>query len=119
MLFRNILILIFFSIIFIGVNITFFPLHFAGLQGYPRKYIDFSDLHGLWNVISSFGSLISILGLLVFVYMIYVSLVSHILILSDDKITSNPEAILFNYTFRHSYQASLTFFGFKLLNIIL
>lgn len=47
LVFNNFLIFVVFFMMFVGVNTTFFPLHFAGLQGYPRKYIDFSDLHGL------------------------------------------------------------------------
>jgi len=60
----------FFFLLFIGVNLTFFPLHFSGLSGYPRKYAEYPDVFSKWNVVSSFGRILSIFALFLFVFIV-------------------------------------------------
>ena len=57
-----------FWVSFIGVNMIFFPQHFLGIAGMPRRIADYPDNFAGWNLVSSYGSYLSTLGVLIFFY---------------------------------------------------
>ena len=72
---------------FVGVNLTFFPQHFLGLQGIPRRYSDYPDSISTWNVVSSSGSLIRIMGAFIFTGTIWGALTSQAGVRRVDRVS--------------------------------
>jgi len=73
-----------FWLFFIGVNLTFFPMHFLGLAGMPRRIPDYPDAFADWNLICSFGSNLSVISAFLFFYILYAT------ITSDEVCPDNP-----------------------------
>jgi len=65
-----------FYVLFWGVNLVFFPQHFLGLNGMPRRYFDYWDGFLIYNRVSSFGAEVRRLGALLLLYVLFESTVS-------------------------------------------
>lgn len=92
-----------FIIIFIGVNLTFFPQHFLGLAGIPRRYSDYPDAYTTWNVVSTIGSSISLLGILFFLFIIWERLVTQRQVIYPIQLNSSIEWLQNTPPAEHSY----------------
>ena len=108
-IYNKLFIVVVFILMFVGVNLTFFPLHFAGLHGYPRKYLDYPDVYTVWNVVSSYGSLLRVFALFMFIFLLVESLFSYRLVLVDNFSNRRPEYSYSRYVFGHSYQSDVYF----------
>jgi len=97
----------FFSM-FLGVNMTFFPQHFLGLNGMPRRYSDYPDSFVTWNVISSLGSLLSLVSTFFLVFLLWESAVSNRLILFTHHMATTVDLMQDLPSVDHTYNRYLT-----------
>nr|QDE11978.1 cytochrome c oxidase subunit I [Claremontia puncticeps] len=80
-----------FMMMFTGVNLTFFPQHFLGLNGMPRRYSDFPDAYLSWNILSSIGSIISFVSMMYFMFIIWESMSSQRQMIFSSNLNSSIE----------------------------
>ena len=99
-----------FVIIFIGVNLTFFPQHFLGLNGIPRRYSEYPDCFFNFNIISSIGSIISSLAMIKLILLFLESIISNRFILRLDYQNSILEFINFSLPLSHTFNSPSVIF---------
>ncbi len=58
---------------FVGVNVLFFPQHFLGMAGMPRRIHDYPDAYAGWNLVSSYGALVTAIGTIWFFYVVFLT----------------------------------------------
>nr|YP_010449202.1 cytochrome c oxidase subunit I [Falcolipeurus marginalis]UTT72594.1 cytochrome c oxidase subunit 1 [Falcolipeurus marginalis] len=94
-----------FFLTFIGVNLTFFPQHFLGLMGMPRRYIDYPDMFYSWNVISSLGSQITLVSVMFGIFVVFEGFISHRLVIMSGSVMTFLESILGNPPSSHTHES--------------
>nr|ARH54118.1 cytochrome c oxidase subunit 1 [Brachyta interrogationis] len=92
-----------FFIMFMGVNLTFFPQHFLGLSGMPRRYSDYPDSYTLWNIVSSIGSLISLISVMLLLFIFWETLSVKRKSLTSLNLASSIEWFQYLPPAEHSY----------------
>nr|YP_010954489.1 cytochrome c oxidase subunit I [Exothotettix guangxiensis]WMV02052.1 cytochrome c oxidase subunit 1 [Exothotettix guangxiensis] len=100
---NNKLLKIQFMSMFVGVNLTFFPQHFLGLAGMPRRYSDYPDCYMSWNTLSSVGSTISMISIMMFIFIMWKSMIKTQMVLFSTNNNSSIEWLQNNPPAEHSF----------------
>jgi len=94
-------------IMFFSVNLTFFPQHFLGLRGIPRRYESYPENYYYWNILSRIGSLISLFGIILFVFILLESIIIKRIINFSLSKRGNLEYRSFYPLDFHTYEVSI------------
>nr|QGU83694.1 cytochrome c oxidase subunit I [Eysarcoris aeneus] len=92
-----------FLTMFLGVNITFFPQHFLGLSGMPRRYSDYPDAYTSWNIVSSIGSIMSMISIIMFIIILWESIITKRVMIFSENMTTSIEWLQKTPPAEHSY----------------
>jgi len=92
-----------FFVIFVGVNLTFFPIHFLGLAGIPRRYSDYPDSYLYWNRIARMGSVVTTVSVIMFLFILWESIVSHRVVLITNRNRTSIEWTHITPPLNHRY----------------
>lgn len=101
-----------FFIIFVGVNLTFFPMHFLGLAGMPRRYSDYPDRFMRWNAVARLGSMVSVVAVLYFMLILWEALVSQRAALTTKALCSSLDTSHSFPPINHRYNSCPKLFYF-------
>lgn len=99
--------------IFIGVNLTFFPIHFLGLAGMPRRYSDYPDAFRTWNTLARIGSLISTTAAFGLVLIILEAFIRKRAVLVGKFSECSVEIVHSYPPLNHSYSSTPNIYKFK------
>ena len=87
----------YFWLTFVGVNTIFFPQHFLGLAGMPRRYIDYPDAYHGWNEISSYGAYITGIATIFFIFVVFYTLLKGRKV-DDNYWNAQPQSMTLEWT---------------------
>lgn len=107
-----------FFIMFLGVNITFFPMHFLGINGMPRRIPDYTDFFADWNFIASIGSAISVSSVIVFFYLFFNLIKANKFITFVLLIFSITYDLMFNLKDKIFFNIFISFYNFLIIKVI-
>nr|YP_010437810.1 cytochrome c oxidase subunit I [Neurobasis chinensis]UTB53942.1 cytochrome c oxidase subunit 1 [Neurobasis chinensis] len=92
-----------FTTMFVGVNLTFFPQHFLGLAGMPRRYSDYPDAYTTWNIMSTLGSSISMVSVIMLMFIVWEAMVAQRQVMSPNSMSTSIEWYQMSPPTEHCY----------------